>query len=210
MKKVFVFTLLFVVAITSFGQKKDTIVNKIYLQFAGGGSSHHGSFVEMGIQANFKNNWLGTFSIHNIKLTPNNIPSDYEPGVTFIFFLQFEDAMPKTSMKLYSFTAGKLFEAGRKVWFTTEAGFSIVSKEKLIFTKQSGTNIDFVYYASNYAINRENVSAVGGMIKADANWAFCSFAGLGAGVFANVNSIQSQIGAQVKLTVGWMNRKKKH
>ncbi len=50
---------------------------------------------------------------------------------------------------------------------------------------------------------------MGAMLKADVNWAFASFAGLGAGVFANFNSIQSLVGFQIKLIVGKMNRDKK-
>jgi len=47
------------------------------------------------------------------------------------------------------------------------------------------------------------------MLKADFNWAFSSFAGLGGGVFANINSIQSPVGFHIKLIVGKMNREKK-
>jgi hypothetical protein len=48
------------------------------------------------------------------------------------------------------------------------------------------------------------------MMKSDVNWAFSSFMGLGAGVFANVNSIQSPIGFHIKLLVGNMGREKKN
>jgi len=48
------------------------------------------------------------------------------------------------------------------------------------------------------------------MMKTDVNWAFSSFMGLGAGVFANVNSIQSPIGFHIKLLVGNMGREKKN
>jgi len=34
--------------------------------------------------------------------------------------------------------------------------------------------------------------------------------GLGCGVFANINSIQSPVGFQVKLIVGYMGREKKN
>jgi hypothetical protein len=47
------------------------------------------------------------------------------------------------------------------------------------------------------------------MLQSDINWAFSSFMGLAAGVYANLNSIQCPVGFNVKLTVGWMNRKKK-
>ena len=48
------------------------------------------------------------------------------------------------------------------------------------------------------------------MVQADINWAFASFMGLGAGVYANINSIQSPVGFNMKLLVGKMRREKKH
>ena len=52
----------------------------------------------------------------------------------------------------------------------------------------------------------EKKKTMGAVLKADFNWAFASFAGLGGGAFANFNSIQSPIGFQIKLLVGKMNR----
>ena len=46
-------------------------------------------------------------------------------------------------------------------------------------------------------------------MQADIDWAFASFMGIGAGVYANINSIQSPIGLQVKLIIGKMGRIKK-
>jgi hypothetical protein len=48
------------------------------------------------------------------------------------------------------------------------------------------------------------------MFQADITWAFASFMKLGAGVYANVNSIQSPVGLNIKLLVGKMGREKKH
>ena len=48
------------------------------------------------------------------------------------------------------------------------------------------------------------------MLKADFNWAFLPFMGVGAGAFANFSSIQSPAGFQLKLIIGWMNRKSNH
>jgi hypothetical protein len=51
---------------------------------------------------------------------------------------------------------------------------------------------------------------MGAMLKTDINWAFASFMGLGAGVFANFNSIQSPVGFQLKFIVGDIGREKKN
>ena len=47
------------------------------------------------------------------------------------------------------------------------------------------------------------------MMQADINWAFASFMGMGVGAYANINSIQSPIGVQLKLIIGKMGRIKK-
>ena len=131
-------------------------------------------------------------------------------------------------MNIYSLTAGKYFPAGRKIWFTTEAGISLVNGEKVIYRPSvirndnfyDGYNVitDFlllfgisneVSSYSNYSTSIENKKTIGGMLRADFNWAFSSFMGLGAGVFANFNSIQSPVGCQLKLTIGLMNRGEK-
>ena len=57
---------------------------------------------------------------------------------------------------------------------------------------------------------RKKKSGVGVMMQADINWAFASFMGLGAGVYVNLNSVQSPIGFNIKLLVGKMGREKKH
>lgn len=196
-----------------FGQAKEGTIKKFYLQMAGGAASHNGYFGEFGIQALLKNNWVATFSLHGVDMDPKNLPSDYDPGYAYFLFIPLEGGTPSVDLKLYSLTAGKYFKTGRNTWFTTEAGLSVATGKKISFTRNTGDlsawNLIFIGgKPSNYVTSEENKSGIGGMFKADMNWAFASFAGIGAGVFANVNSIQSTVGCQVKLTCGWMNRKK--
>lgn len=190
-------------------QTKETAVKKLYLQVGGGTASQNGTFSDLGIQAVLKNNWTATVSYQNIEKDPKGLPADYKSGYTIILVFPLYDVYPAVKMNLFSFTAGKCFEAGRKTWFTTEAGFSIINGEKMNFTPQTVVQ-DFLYSSSNYSAKKENKTTIGGMLKADFNWAFLPFVGLGAGVFANFNSIQSPVGFQLKLIGGWMNRKSKH
>jgi hypothetical protein len=195
-----------------YGQTKETSVKKIYLQLGAGSGNQNGTFSEFGIQAILKNNWVTTFSYHNMEIDPKNLPANYEPGYTVVLIFPIPDGYPDTKMNIYSLTGGKCFKAGRKIWFTTEAGFSIVNGEKMSFTPQP---VEESYWligysvTSNYSVKKEKKTTIGGMLKADFNWAFLPYVGLGAGVFANFNSIQSPVGYQLKLTCGWMNSKKK-
>ena len=193
-----------------------TKVNKIYLQTGAGGSSQAGSNSEIGLQAIVNNKWSATFSYHDLTMKPKNLPANYQPeSGTFFFIIPYTNEI-LVNMKLFSLTAGKYFPLGRNSWLTTEAGLSFVNGEKASFQPATPEPTDpllllfgFSGTTSNYTTTIEKKNSFGGMLRADINWAFCSFMGLGAGVFANFNSIQSPVGYQLKLTLGAMGRHKK-
>jgi hypothetical protein len=192
----------------SFSQHKETAINKVYLFGAAGITSYDGVSGELGIQATFKKHWVGSVSYQTLDMNPKNVPGNYDPGYTLFLILPIGNGYPNTTMTIVNFSAGKIFEASRRIWFTTEAGLSVVSGEKLQFTSTPVIN-DLFSVSPNYSIRKEKVSTAGVLLKADFNWAFCPFLGLGAGVFANLNSIQSPVGFQVKLIGGWMHLKPK-
>ncbi len=187
-------------------------LKKIYLQAGAGGCSQSGGNTEIGLQAIINNRWSTTFSYHNLMMNPGNLPKDYRPGSGFILFFPYSDNI-QVDMKMFSLTAGRYFPIGRNCWFTGEAGFSIVNGEKVSFQPAPGSDpVYFIFgvdHPSNYSTTKEKKTKMGGMLRADFNWAFSSFAGLGGGVFTNFNSIQSPMGYQVKLILGWMHREKK-
>ena len=196
--------------ITATGQTKT--MNKFFLQAGAGGGTHEAASYDLGIQTIFKNKWSATLSYHEFDMDPKNLPSDYEPETGYILFIPFTYTV-QANMKIVSLTAGRYFKMGRNTWATTEAGLSYVSGEKVSFQHSEVTSSFLIIAASNssnYTSTKENKSAVGFMMQTDINWAFSSFMGLGAGVFANVNSIQSPIGFHLKLLVGNMGREKKN
>jgi hypothetical protein len=75
----------------------------------------------------------------------------------------------------------------------------------MTFTQQPVENYLF-FVTSNYGVATDTKTAMGLLLKADFNWAFLRYAGLGGGVFANINSIRSIFGIQFKFLIGWMNR----
>jgi hypothetical protein len=77
------------------------------------------------------------------------------------------------------------------------------------FTSQP-VKTDGLYTSSNYSVKSENKTGFGVMLKSDFNWAILPYVGLGAGVFANLNSIQSPVGFEIKILCGWLNTKRKH
>ena len=209
MKKIITLALLLGFITVSFGQQtsndaKQSAIKKFYLQAGAGLCSSNGASVDFGLQAILKNNWTASISYKLVEMEPKNLPADYEPAFDFLF----TDPLPTNDMNVFNFTVGKYFETGRKTWFTTEAGLSVVSGQELKFTSQP-IEQDFFYWSSNYSVQKENKTTIGGVLKADFNWAFLPFAGLGAGVFANFNSIQSPVGFEIKLLFGWLNTKRK-
>lgn len=201
---------------TVMAQKKEAAVKKIYLQGAAGANTIDGGHGEIGLQAIFNNKWSATISYHSLWMDPKNLPSDYTPGTgTVFFFIPYYDDVI-LDMELFSLTAGKYFPTGKKSWITTEGGLSIVKGQTASFQRTPVTTIDPIGIifgstgtSSNYNATIENKTSVGAMIRADYNWAFSRFFGLGAGVFANFNSIQSPVGFNLKLTMGWMRAKTK-
>ena len=195
--------------ITASGQTKT--MNKLYLQAGAGGGTHEAFSYDLGIQTIFKNKWSATLSYHEFDMDPKNLPADYEPETVIILFIPLTYTV-QSNMKIVSLTAGRYFKMGRNTWATTEAGLSYVSGEKVSFQHSEVTSSFLIIAASNssnYTSTKEKKSAVGFMMQTDVNWAFSSFMGLGAGVFANINSIQSPIGFHIKLLVGNMGREKK-
>ena len=193
MKKVIILTLLLSFVTISFCQQtsseaKESSLKKFYLQAGTGFASSNGVALDFGIQAILKSNWTVSISYKLIEMDPKNLPDNYEQDLL---------------------TIGKYFETGRKTWFTTEAGLSLVNGQKMTFTSQTVTS-DFFHKSSNYSVEKENKTGFGGVLKADFNWAVLPYVGLGAGVFANFNSVQSAAGCEVKLLLGWLNTKRKH
>jgi len=208
--RIFLFIMSLTFMITASGQTKT--MNKLYLQAGAGGGTHEAASYDLGMQTTFKNKWSATLSYHEFDMDPKNLPSDYIPETGYILFIPITYSV-QANMKIVSLTAGRYFKMGRNTWATTEAGLSYVSGEKVSFQHSEVTSSFFLIAASNssnYTSTKEKKSAVGFMMQTDVNWAFSSFMGLGAGVFANINSIQSPIGFHVKLLVGNMVREKKN
>jgi len=198
---------------SSFSQAKEKFISKIYLQAEGGTATRSGLPVGFGLQAISKNNWTATISYHSINMEPKNIPADFNAGTTIILFIPIPQKQPSIDLKLLSFNMGRNYGVGKNTWITTEAGLSFVSGKKIDFSKNPNNQSTWLLIAgeipSNYTYNEEKKKAIGAMLKADFNWAFASFAGLGAGVFTNINSIQSPLGFQFKLLFGNVGRSRK-
>lgn len=196
--------------ITANGQTK--AINKFYLQGGAGLASHEGSSYDLGIQTIFKNKWSATLSYQGFDMEPKNLPSDYIPETGFIFIIPYTYTV-QANMKIVSLTAGRYFKLGRNIWATTEGGLSYVNGEKVSFQHSDVVDSYFLIggsTSSNYSSSKESKSTLGVAMRADLNWGFASFMGIGCGAFANINSIQSPIGFQVKLMLGNMGREKKN
>lgn len=208
----FVFCILFLVFALAAVAQDQKAISKLYLQTSAGGGSYKSDHYEIGLQAIFKNKWSGTLSYQEVNMRPKNMPADYQAETGYVLFFPYTYEAEAT-MKSVSLTAGRYFKLGKNTWATTEGGLSYVNGEKVNFQRTEITSTNILFAAStssNYNTTKEKTSTVGAMLRADVNWAFASFMGIGAGVYANINSIQSPVGFHLKLIVGKMGREKKN
>jgi hypothetical protein len=201
MKQIILFLLL--APFTAFTQSKEPTLKKIYAGLGIGGAASNGFVSSVGLRAVLKKDWTLGLTYYSVEKNPKNLPSDYEQG----YFLVFLEPFPSVNMNLVALTAGKLFPLGRKVWLSTDAGFTFVNGEEMTFTRQSTVNAA-ILKTSNYATTTNSKSGVGGIVKADLDWAFLPFMGIGFGGFASFNSIESPVGFQIKLIVGKMGTRR--
>ncbi len=195
--------------ITSGAQTK--AINKFYLNAGAGWGTYESAPFDLGLQAIIKNKWSATLSYQSLTMRPKNRPADYQPETGYVLFIPYTYEAT-ADMDIVSLTAGRYFKLGKNTWVTTEGGLSYVSGEEVNFERTQVTTSNIIIAASatsNYQTTSETKSSVGFAARADLNWSFASFMGLGCGVFTNINSIQSPVGFQVKLIVGYMGREKK-
>ena len=201
---------LMISAMTTFfanAQTSSSPINRFYVDFGGGAASKNGAFATLGATAVIKNKWTASISYYSVDMNPKNLPSDYDRGYTLILIFPVPDPMPSAALKMINFTGGRFFQIGRKTWFTTEAGLSVVSGKTFHFTPQK-EEVSLDYISSNYSAESKSQTTIGGMVRANFNWAFCPYVGLNVGAFANMNSIQSPVGVEFKLVAGWLNTRK--
>jgi hypothetical protein len=219
-KNLLICVTLFLVSSMSVTAQQEKTITKFYLQGATGGGTYNNIYSDVSLQAILKNKWSLSLSYQTLEeMKPNNIPSDYIPKTgrgEFLFIpYSYTGSVDNVNMKLVSLTGGRYFKLGRNTWATTEAGLSYVNGQKIKFNSvpiRSGSTNYILgwedYTTSNYETTVEHKNTIGLMAKADVNWAFASFMGIGCGVYGNLNSIQSPVGFHVKLMVGLMGREK--
>lgn len=203
---------------TIYAQKENPVISKMYLQTGGGATSYEGVNGDILFKTIIKNKWSASVSYTSAIMKPENQPEDYQAESGVVFFLIPYRNEVQSKLNLVSATFGKYIPVGKKCWFTAEAGISFVDGERINYQpapRQSSDPIWLIFgmqsTSSNYITSVEKVNSIGGMLRADFNYAAAPFLGLGAGVFTSLNSIQSPVGFQFTISLGWMNtgRRKK-
>src|SRR5690242_1204665 len=213
MKRFLLITIMFVFTILSNAQNEDSLIvidsviasdkdslKTLYLEFGGGPCSSDGGFYQFSITFSVRKNWVGSISFYLFKLIPDNLPDDFKPGHEFsgIAFGK-KVNWPKRNIGALNFTAGKKFSLVKNVFATMQTGLSIGGGEEISYKSQTVTGT-----SSNYSITKKSTGLIGGLLKADLNFAFASWLGLGFGCIYSFNSIQSAIGPEFKLLLGKM------
>jgi len=189
------------------GEIKTSSIKKFYLQAGAGVATAGGVSYDFGVQAVLKSDWTIGVSYKKVEMKAKNLPKDYERGVVFLLFFPIYDEWPLNKMNVFNFTLGKYIETGRKTWITAEGGLSFVSGQKFTFASQP-VFTELLYVSSNYSYQKESKGGFGVILKSDFNWAVLPFAGLGAGVYADINSLQSPLGFELKFICGNLRKRK--
>ncbi len=187
---------------------KTSSTKKFYLQAGAGVATAGGVSYDFGIQAVLKSDWTVSASYKRVEMKAKNLPNDYERGVVYLLLFPIYDEWPLNKMNVFNFTLGKYIETGKKTWITAEGGLSVVSGQKLTFASQT-QDVQLFYVSSNYSYQKESKTGFGAILKSDFNWAILPFAGLGAGVYADLNSLQSPLGFEIKFICGNLRKHKK-
>src|SRR5215831_12383355 len=98
-------TLVILLALYSKAQEQTSGIQKFYFQAGAGGGAHDAVFGELSLHAVLKKNWMIGLSYQSTTMNPKNLPSNYEPGYTIVFFFPIPDPMPTVNMNLVSLTA---------------------------------------------------------------------------------------------------------
>jgi len=215
MKKIVIFSILIGIAIRSSCQQKDidliktSATKKFYLQAGAGVATSGGASYDFGIQAVLKSDWTISASYKRVEMKPKNLPDNYERGYVVVILFPIYDEWPLNKMDAFNFTLGKCIETGKKTWITAEGGLSVVSGQKLTFDPQA-QDVQILSVSSNYSYQKESKTGFGVILKSDFNWAILPFAGLGASVYADFNSLQSPLGFELKLICGNLRKHKEN
>jgi hypothetical protein len=192
-------------------QKNNPLITHYYLQGSAGLANHKGLTTKLGSQLIVRNKWATTLSYQVLETEPGNLPDDYTPAViNSWFFGSYEDMPDRIKLNHTSITGGPYFKLKRNCWATIEAGISFVNGKKYRFEKKSVPSGYSTF--PNYKETLENKSAVGAVLKSDINFSFFEYMGMGIGVFANLNSIQSSYGWNISLLIGklpWSKKQKR-
>jgi hypothetical protein len=199
MKQFLSLMLLIAACQTAFAQSPDPYAKKLYGELGIGAASYDAFAVSLGGRTILPSRWTFALSYHYAELDPKNLPADYQPA-NFIFV---SEGNPNVAMRMFGVTAGRYFPAGRKFWFTAEAGPSVVSGKEFQFTRRPSSGAIGDAFNSNYTTTEETKITIGAMARADANFAVASFMGLGIGVCqCQRPSVASRLSAQ---TDSWKN-----
>ena len=214
MKKTITSILLLFFAATLFCQQtndeiKTSSTKKFYLQAGAGVATSGGASYDFGIQAVLKSDWTVSASYKRVEMKPKNLPDNYERGYVVVILFPIYDEWPLNKMDAFNFTLGKYIETGKKTWITAEGGLSLVGGQKLTFDPKA-QDVQILSVSSNYSYQKESKTGFGVILKSDFNWAILPFAGLGAGVFADFNSLQSPLGFELKLICGNLRKHKEN
>jgi hypothetical protein len=215
MKKLIFLSFLVLIVLQPVLAQKKMELTKIYVQAGAGGSTKNGFSAQLGLRSVFNNKWTFTASAMYLEREAQ-APGDYvgySSGSWWMGDYYHNEFHPIARTDFYYLSAGRFFPLLRSVYFTVDAGLGMANGQEFSYIRTNGTlNSSYDYsYSPKYAVKSTDKSAFGGIIRTGFDWAFSGIAGIGIDAYYNYNTggINDNLGFNIKLIVGWMNRGRK-
>ncbi len=187
-------------------------VEKVYM------SANAGTGTALGLTMHFNNKWAGMITKESREMEAKNVPKDFDPGYTTVFYIPIENAPPNDRYETYSLSMGRvLSKKSEKAWVMATAGISLCNYTSNEFTRKNTVEnyndlllifLGFGGTGSNYSSKEVKKTGFGASLGLQANVNLFRFMGLGGGANLQVNTAAVIPSAWLGLNVGLMRSAK--
>ena len=179
-------------------QKGIPELSALYLN-GGGGKAFSGSVYGFGGSFILSNHWGGSLSLWIDEHQSNNSPLDYTRGVPFG-----SNCPPTDYIKCISAALLREFPTYGKLRFSVEAGPSYVTFKEVVFTPSQNQKWFSPNYDATYPATQRTIGLA---LRGRIDWPFSRFAGLEFAAISNINSLQSFLGFEAGLNLGFVRKR---
>ena len=158
-------------------------VRRAYLN----GSASINGTASLQFNTHFKNKWVGFIGYEAANPESKNLPSDYQPAISYLFILGWEDPIPTDHYSMVTTGMGRVLTAASdKAWVMATGGISIGKYKEVKYQPQPETQSGIMFLlgqtSSNYRTTTESQTMVGLSLGVEGHVNLARFIALSSGV----------------------------